>query len=190
MWDWNLKSNRRQVLGSLSTQFLKLPVTTYLLLNSWESHSHPQGSACMQSCFSHVWLCVTLWTVACQAPLSMRFSRQKYWNELQCHSPGDLPYPGIKPTSLTSPALAGRFFFFFLIISATHKAVVRIKQGTHGRALQSLAAQWIVSKFINRSWVEGFCSADRWFTATPASGSYLPRPSAASLPSVLLFCYA
>ena len=40
----------------------------------------------------------------------MGFSRQEYWSGLPCPSPRDLPNPGIKPTSLTSPALAGRFF--------------------------------------------------------------------------------
>ena len=42
---------------------------------------------------------VTPWTVACQAPLSMGFSRQEYWSELPCPSPGDLPNPGIEPAS-------------------------------------------------------------------------------------------
>ena len=42
----------------------------------------------------------TLWTVACQAPLSMGFSRQEHWTGLPCPPPGDLPDPGIKPTSL------------------------------------------------------------------------------------------
>ena len=50
---------------------------------------------------------VTPWTIACQAPLSMGFSRQEYWNGLPCSPPGELPYPGIK---VTSPALAGGFF--------------------------------------------------------------------------------
>ena len=45
-----------------------------------------------------------------QAPPSMGFSRQEYWNELPCPPPGDLPNPGIEPASLMSPALAGRFF--------------------------------------------------------------------------------
>ena len=49
-------------------------------------------------------------TVACQAPLSMGFSRQEYWSGLPFPSPGDLPEPGIKPTSPVSPALAVRFF--------------------------------------------------------------------------------
>ena len=40
----------------------------------------------------------------------MGFSRQEYWSGLPCPPPGDLPNPGIKPTSLMSPALAGRFF--------------------------------------------------------------------------------
>ena len=47
-------------------------------------------------------LCVTLWTVAHQAPLSMEFSRQEYWSGLPCHPPEDLPGLGTKPTSLTS----------------------------------------------------------------------------------------
>ena len=47
-------------------------------------------------------LFVTLWTVAHQAPLSMGFSRQDYSSGLPCPPPGDLPNPGIKPTS---PAL-------------------------------------------------------------------------------------
>ena len=53
----------------------------------------------MISRFSLVWLFVTLWTVACQAPLSMGFSRQEYWSGLPCCPPGDLPNPGIKPRS-------------------------------------------------------------------------------------------
>ena len=51
-----------------------------------------------------------LWTVACQAPLSMQFSRQEYWSGLPVPTPGDLPNPGVEPTSLVSPALAGGFF--------------------------------------------------------------------------------
>ena len=60
--------------------------------------------------FSRVGLCVTPWTVARQAPLSMGFSRQEYWSGLLCPPPEDLPDPGIKSVSLTSPALAGGFF--------------------------------------------------------------------------------
>ena len=55
-------------------------------------------------------LTVTLWTIAHQALLSMGFSRQESWSGFQFPSPGDLLNPGIEPISLTSPALAGRFF--------------------------------------------------------------------------------
>ena len=60
---------------------------------------------CMLSHLSRVWLCVTLWTLAGQAPLSMGFSKQEYWSGLPCPPPGDFPNPGIKPASPTSPAL-------------------------------------------------------------------------------------
>ena len=53
---------------------------------------------------------MTPWTVACQAPLSMEFSRQESWSGLPFPPPQDLPDPGIQPMSPTSPALAGRFF--------------------------------------------------------------------------------
>ena len=59
------------------------------------------------------WSCPTLcdpWTVADQAPLSMGCSRQEYWSALPCPPPGDLPNPGIKPTSFATPDLAGGFF--------------------------------------------------------------------------------
>ena len=65
----------------------------------------------MLSHFSCDWLFETLWTGACQAPLSIRFYRQEYWSGLPFPSPKDLPDPGIKPTSLMSPALTGRFFY-------------------------------------------------------------------------------
>ena len=60
--------------------------------------------------FGRVWLFATPWTVACQAPLSTEFSRQEYWSGLPFPMPGDIPNPGIEPTSLVSPALADRFF--------------------------------------------------------------------------------
>ena len=58
------------------------------------------GHVCVLSRFSHVWLSVTLWTIAHQATLSMGFSRQEYWNRLPCPPPRDLLDPGIKPASL------------------------------------------------------------------------------------------
>ena len=74
----------------------------------------------MLSHFSHIELFATLRTVALQAHLSMGFSRQEYRSGLPCPPLGDLPDPGIKPASLMSPALAGRFF----TTSATWKALI------------------------------------------------------------------
>ena len=90
--------------------------------------------ACMLSRFSHVWLSVTIWTVIHQAPLSKGFSRQEYWLEWVAVSPpGDLLDPGMEPSSLMSPALAGEFFttsttwgierFFFFIIKNKYNLI-------------------------------------------------------------------
>ena len=61
--------------------------------------------SCMLSRFNHARIFAALWTVALQALVSMRFSRQEYWSGLP--SPRNLPDPGIEPTSLMSPASAG-----------------------------------------------------------------------------------
>ena len=60
---------------------------------------------CSAKSLNCVQLFVTLWTVSCQAPQSVGFPRQEYWNGLPFPSPGDLPDPGIKLMSLPSPAL-------------------------------------------------------------------------------------
>ena len=59
---------------------------------------------------NHVKLFETPWTVVHQNPLSLGFSRQEHWSELPFLSPGDLPKPGIKPSSSTSPALQADSF--------------------------------------------------------------------------------
>ena len=67
-------------------------------------------NAWVLSRFSPVWLFRTPSTIAHQAPLSMEFSKQEYWNGLPFSSPGELPNPVIQPMSLMSAALAGGFF--------------------------------------------------------------------------------
>ena len=60
---------------------------------------------------SHLRLFVTLWTLTCQAPLSVGFSRQEYWSGLPFPPPGDLPDPGIqRAIDPVSIALASEFF--------------------------------------------------------------------------------
>ena len=48
----------------------------------------------------YVRLFATPWTIACQTPLSVGFSRQEYWSGLPFPSPGDLSHPGIKASLL------------------------------------------------------------------------------------------
>ena len=79
---------------------------------------------CVPAC-EVIHLCPALcnpWTVAYQAPLSMEFSRQEYCSGLLHPPPRDLPNPDNKPSSLMSPALAGRFF----TTSATWEAMYSI----------------------------------------------------------------
>ena len=80
-------------------------------LDIWKFFVHIMlKPACLPGCFSSVWLFVTLWTIAQQFPLFMGFSRQEYWSRLPFPTPGNLTNPEIDSMSLTSPALAGRFF--------------------------------------------------------------------------------
>ena len=75
-----------------------------------KEHFSSTNHACVLSCFSHVQLFATPWTLAHQAPLSMGFSKQEYWSGLPCPPLGDLSDPRIKPMSLVFPALAGKLF--------------------------------------------------------------------------------
>ena len=62
----------------------------------------PAGKCWLLSC---VHLSATSWTVACQGPLSMGFSRQEYWSGLPFPTLGDLPNPWIEPMSLMPTTL-------------------------------------------------------------------------------------
>ena len=98
----------------------------------------------MLSHFSCLRLFETPWTIAHQAPLVMGFSRQEYWSELPCSSPGDLPDPGIDTASPASPALQGNSLppshrisppigtigdyslLMCLLLSLDHKALIEV----------------------------------------------------------------
>ena len=73
----------------------------------------------MLSHFSHVWLCETLWTIACQAPLSLGFSRQEYWSVLPCPPPQESSWPRNWTRIYTISCNGRLFFFFFFTSSAT-----------------------------------------------------------------------
>ena len=111
----------------------------------------------------------TLWTITCQAALSIGFSRQEYWSGLPCPPPGDCPEPGIQPTPLMSPALAGAFF----ITGATWEVitVVWVQQRKElslwwnyhkSRTAKFLEWDQIISWFLNvlmaiTGYLEGYC---------------------------------
>ena len=73
-------------------------------------YTHTHICMCMLSCFSHVQLFATLMDYSLPSSPVHGFSRQEYWSGLPRPPLGDLPDPGIESTSLTSPALASRFF--------------------------------------------------------------------------------
>ena len=79
-----------------------------------------QTVVCCAQLLSRVPLCAAPWTAACQAPLSMGFSRQEYWSGLPCPPPGALPDPGIELMSLDVKKLplAGGFFITSIIWEA------------------------------------------------------------------------
>ena len=77
----------------------------------------------------------TPWTVAHQAPLSMGLCRQEYWVRLPCPPPGDLPDPGLEPTSLVSSALAGGFFTTSATL--THCSLVSVQFSQFSRSVVS-----------------------------------------------------
>ena len=112
--------------------------------------------------FSHVSLFATLWTIASQAPLSLGFSRQDYWSGLPFPSPGDLPNPGIKPTSLISPALAGGFFITRVIWTGSSKSLG--KDRCRSRCLGSGLPPLPRTKLRNGEWF----AKSEWFRLPPS----------------------
>ena len=114
-------------------------------------HQH----VCTLSC---VWLFVTPWTVALQDPLFVGFSRQELWAGLSFRSPGNLPDPGIEPTSLTSLALAGRIF----TIWATRKPKVQETKAFLFSRRQGTRRGFYVREFPHRALV-GFGLPFLWY---------------------------
>ena len=102
---------------------------------------------------------VTPWTVACQAPLSIGFSRQEYWSELSFPPPGDFPNPGIEPRSPTlqvdslpsEPAGKPSGWIIFHCIDTSHVVCFSVE----------LIDVWIVSLFFD---CYGYCCNEHSFT--------------------------
>ena len=107
--DWSIPACCNHRLEEYEADTYKMIFFT-LQRARWKQEGNEPRECHVLSQFSCVQFFATLWTVACQAPLSMGFPRQKYWSESPCPPPADLRDPGIEPTSLMSPALAGRLF--------------------------------------------------------------------------------
>ena len=104
------------------------------------------------------------WTVARQASLSTGFSRQEYWIGLSFPPPGDLPDSVIKPTSLVSPVLAGRFFTTAPLGKPTHLENHKCTKSSCSawpspispHPLWTQPAMWLLS-FTPRLWLPALC---------------------------------
>ena len=159
---------------------------------------------CILNRFSHVWLFKTSWTVAYPAPLSMGFSRQEYWSGLPCPASGDLPDPGIEPSSLTSPALEGRFFTTSSSwVDCYTPTAVSMSPYTHthvlllfllGRTLSDIVRHWVPVRLHEIRFIQGkphawlYKSPTKWEKGTndssrlhvlPPVSSRSPEPLAA-----------
>ena len=106
--------------------FLNLNISKPLSRNlcNWKMRTnHLHACVCAKVLESCLTLCDAMDPGGCQTPQSIGDSRQEYWSGLQSYPPGNLPNPGIKPGSLMSPALAGRFF---LSLAPLGKAIIFI----------------------------------------------------------------
>ena len=134
-------------------------------------------SACVHVCvcvcvLSHVQLFATPRTVSHQAPLSLGFPRQEYWSGLPFPPPGDLPDPGIEPSSLVSPALVSAFSTNCATSEALRKfnlPQISLKdtigiEATHFLRKWPLRA-WSWSSYLNQTFTEGLQDS-----ATPRPG--------------------
>ena len=117
------------------------------ILNPWSTRKVLNVVIIMLLLFyllSHVWLFVTPWTVACQASLSMGYSRQEYWSRFLFSSPGDLPNPGIETSASTTSPASGRFSTAVTIIIMPY---VNRKFGVN-----NILSHALLSVMIRRTW--------------------------------------
>ena len=98
---WGSCLSLGKVHGSYSDSKFNFELIIYNIMGVAHPLGHALYNAWKWKSLSHVQLFATPWTVTCQAPLSVEFSRSEYWSGLPFFSPGDLPNPGIKPRSPT-----------------------------------------------------------------------------------------
>ena len=106
-WPWHSPGFQGCYFGYQGTvKHAEMPVLKRKEDTRWKGICSTRGQAPLRACvlshLSRVPFCVTLWTVAHQAPLSIGLSRQGEWSGLPCPPPGDLPNPGVEPMSHVS----------------------------------------------------------------------------------------
>ena len=79
------------------------PIEALVILSSYTQNLELDSTNCLVARLSDSF--ATPWTVTQQNSLSVGYSRQEYWSELPCPPPGDLPDPGMEPSSPASPTL-------------------------------------------------------------------------------------
>ena len=147
---------------------------------------------CLLRCFRSVWLFVTPWTVASQAPISMGFSRQVYWSGLPSLLPGDLPDPECEPAS---PAWQVFFFFFFFLTTEPLEKPLYIY--IHISSVQSFshvrlsATPWTAApqaslSITNTRSLLSSCPSSQWCHPT-ISSSELSLSSCLNFPNIRVF---
>ena len=135
-------SIERQILNHWTTR--EVPALLFLLSPLFQLRIFERRWKCWS--LSSVWLFAIPWTVACQAPLSMGFSRQGYCSGLPFPSPGDLPDIGIEPGS---PALqADRFFTVWATRKATFPSS-RLLQGNWSEEMHNNNGKRRKNKILN-----------------------------------------
>ena len=116
----------------------------------------------------NVWLFETPWTVSHQIPLCMEFSWQEYWSGLLFSPPGDLPDPGIEPTSLVSLALAGSFF----TIAPRERTVFQNNKATN--SFWSKMIQRLTNKvLLNSTRSSAYCYVAAWMGGEMGGNGYM-----------------
>ena len=109
-----------------------------------------------------IWLFVSPWNVAHQAPLSKEFSRQEFWSGLPCPPPGDPPYPGIEPASLKSPAQAGGIFTTIATWKNSNLLATWCKDLTHWKRPWCWERLKAGEEGDNRGWDGWMASPTQW----------------------------
>ena len=121
----------QSLLKFMSTESVMLTISSLATFSFCLQYFPALGSflmswLCVLSCSGHVWLCANLWTITCQVPLSMGFSRQEYWSGLPSPYPGHLPPQGLNPCLLRLPN-GRQIFHCWVTREAIISALQRIK---------------------------------------------------------------